>query len=322
MNYFEHHIGDYDSATAHLSIIEDGVYGRLMRVYYRTETPIPADLRQACRLVRAQSKPERDAVGDVLREFFELRDDGWHNRRCDEEIARYQDKQRKARASADARWGAHKPQSVGNANGHANAYADASPPAMRTHTEGNATREHGGARAPARPQSPDTKHQTPEIQGAPPDATTSRARSEADPEPESPGPAPGSGSPYGLAVLAMRQQGMDKANPGDPRLRALVDAGCSVEEFQAAAREAVDKGKGFAWALVALTNRRAEVAANPIAAAPVEDWRETRAGVDSKARELGLQCWSEWEDDQIARGVAPQYAAYRRTVLTAAGANP
>jgi hypothetical protein len=119
----------------------------------------------------------------------------------------------------------------------------------------------------------------------------------------------------------MRQQGMQDGNPGDPRLRALVDAGCSIEEFQAVAREAVDKRKGFAWALVALTNRRREVAANPIPAAPVADWRDSRAGVDSKARELGMQCWSEWEDDQIARGIAPQYAAYRRNVIDAAGAS-
>jgi uncharacterized protein YdaU (DUF1376 family) len=141
LNYFEHHIGDYDSATAHLTMLEDGVYSRLLRVYYRTEAPLPSDVKQACRLVRAQSKPERDAVANVLDEFFELQPDGWHNRRCDEEIARFQDKQRKARASADARWNGHRTQSEGNAN--------ASADAMRTHSEGNAPR--------ARPQSPDTK---------------------------------------------------------------------------------------------------------------------------------------------------------------------
>jgi uncharacterized protein YdaU (DUF1376 family) len=142
LNYFEHHIGDYDSATAHLTMLEDGVYSRLLRVYYRTEAPLPADVKQTCRLVRAQSKPERDAVANVLDEFFDLQPDGWHNRRCDEEIVRFQDKQRKARASADARWNGHRTQSEGNAN--------ASADAMRTHSEGNAPR--------ARPQSPDTKH--------------------------------------------------------------------------------------------------------------------------------------------------------------------
>lgn len=90
MNYFELHLGDYEAATAHLTVLEDGIYGRLLRLYYRTEKPIPADIKQACRLVRATSKPERDAVQQVLSDFFELREDGYHQQRCDEEIERYQ----------------------------------------------------------------------------------------------------------------------------------------------------------------------------------------------------------------------------------------
>ena len=46
----------------------------------------------AAKLARAQSKPEREAVAYVLREFFELRDDGHHQDRCDREIARYLEK--------------------------------------------------------------------------------------------------------------------------------------------------------------------------------------------------------------------------------------
>ena len=91
MNYYEHHLGDYDGATAHLSWLEDCAYRRLICLYYRTEAPIPADLKQACRLVRASGKPERDAVEQVLSEFFDLRDDGWHNARCDEDIASFHD---------------------------------------------------------------------------------------------------------------------------------------------------------------------------------------------------------------------------------------
>lgn len=86
MNYFKHHIGDYDADTAHLTWLEDMAYTRLMRLYYRREQPIPADMNQACRLVRAGSKQEREAVSLVLEEFFKLEEDGWHNKRCDEEI--------------------------------------------------------------------------------------------------------------------------------------------------------------------------------------------------------------------------------------------
>lgn len=89
MNYYEHHLGDYDGATAHLSWLEDCAYRRLICLYYRNEKPIPADIKQACRLVRAASKQEREAVQQVLEEFFELQEDGWHHARCDAEIAKY-----------------------------------------------------------------------------------------------------------------------------------------------------------------------------------------------------------------------------------------
>jgi uncharacterized protein YdaU (DUF1376 family) len=93
LNYFELHVGDYDAATAHLSMLEDAAYGRMMRIYYRTEKPLPADLKQVCRLVRAQTRPERDAVQAVLDEFFELQDDGWHQARCDQELQAYRDRE-------------------------------------------------------------------------------------------------------------------------------------------------------------------------------------------------------------------------------------
>jgi len=91
VNFYEHHLGDYDGATAHLSWLEDCAYRRMLCLYYRTEAPLPADVKQVCRLVRATSKPERDAVQQVLTEFFELAGDGWHNGRCDEDISAYHD---------------------------------------------------------------------------------------------------------------------------------------------------------------------------------------------------------------------------------------
>ncbi|GKT19787.1 YdaU family protein [Acidovorax sp. SUPP2522] len=89
MNYYEHHIGDYAEATQHLSILEDGVYSRLLRKYYATEKPLPVDVIAVQRLVVARSKEEKAAVEVVLQEFFDLREDGWHQARCDDEIARY-----------------------------------------------------------------------------------------------------------------------------------------------------------------------------------------------------------------------------------------
>lgn len=86
MNYYPHHIGDYLTATAHLTWLEDAAYRRLMDVYYTREQPIPADIAQACRLVRASGKEEKRAVETVLREFFDETPEGWRHGRCDEEI--------------------------------------------------------------------------------------------------------------------------------------------------------------------------------------------------------------------------------------------
>ena len=68
---------------------EDGIYSRLIRKYYATERPLIADIAKLQRLVRANSRAEKQAVVDVLEEFFHLEDDGWHQDRCDEVIAAY-----------------------------------------------------------------------------------------------------------------------------------------------------------------------------------------------------------------------------------------
>ena len=97
MNFYKHHIGDYAAATSHLTWDEDMAYTRLLRVYYQHEKPIPSDLTQACRLARATTPAQKRAVKSVLEEFFALADDGWHQKRCDEEISAMQSRAEKNR---------------------------------------------------------------------------------------------------------------------------------------------------------------------------------------------------------------------------------
>ena len=96
--------------------MEDAVYTRMLRRYYLTESPLPSDTAQVARLVGARSDDEIAAVEAVLAEFFSLQDDGWHQKRADEDIARYLEKQGKARASADARWAGKRSECERNAN--------------------------------------------------------------------------------------------------------------------------------------------------------------------------------------------------------------
>jgi len=102
MNYYPHHIGDYMRDTAHLTMLEDCAYRRLMDVYYAREKPLPADEKAVWRLVRAHSKKERQAVSTVLREFFELcEDDCWHQSRCDAVLSKAREEAEETQAGHD-----------------------------------------------------------------------------------------------------------------------------------------------------------------------------------------------------------------------------
>lgn len=217
INYYEHHIGDYAQATAHLSFIEDAAYSRLIRKYYAEEKPLPADLKAVQRLVGARTKEERQAVSDILDEFFELEDDGWHNKRCDAEIARYRGKQDKARASAEARW------SKRNA------------PAMRTHDENDANAMRTQCEGNAH-QSPDTSHQTPDLKN------TTTVSNVVDYQPgarEGPGE---NATRKGMLCKRLRSLGIDAA----PHLQGWAELlpAYSDAEILAAAEQAREKKPG------------------------------------------------------------------------------
>jgi uncharacterized protein YdaU (DUF1376 family) len=129
MNFYPFNIGDYAGKTRHLTWDEDMAYRRLLDVYYSTEVPLPADRNRIHRLAGAQTTKQKQAVDAVLGEFFDLHSDGYRNARCDEEITKTAAKKAKAQQSAAMRW---------NGTAHNEGNANASPDAMRTHSEGNA----------------------------------------------------------------------------------------------------------------------------------------------------------------------------------------
>ncbi len=90
MRHFAHHIGDYAAATAHLSMVEDAAYHRLLRLYYQNEGPLPNDEKEIFRRVRAGNPREKAGTLRVLHEFFTLESDGcWHQARADKEISTF-----------------------------------------------------------------------------------------------------------------------------------------------------------------------------------------------------------------------------------------
>lgn len=93
MHYYNFNIGDYIKHTMHLSPEEDLCYRRLLDLYYDTEQPIPIDIPRVSRRIRLAS----EIVESVLKEFFEITEEGYRNRRADAEIEDYHayiDKQR------------------------------------------------------------------------------------------------------------------------------------------------------------------------------------------------------------------------------------
>ena len=88
MNYYQHHIGDYRRDTAHLTLLEHGVYRQLLDMYYLSETAIPEDTESVMRRLCARTEEERAAVKSVLNEFFSP-GCGYSHTRCVREISAY-----------------------------------------------------------------------------------------------------------------------------------------------------------------------------------------------------------------------------------------
>jgi uncharacterized protein YdaU (DUF1376 family) len=147
VNFYKHHLGDYDGATSHLSWDEDMAYSRLMRVYYRRELPIPDAERY--RLTRASTRVQRQAIDLVLGEFFTRDGDLWRNKRCDEEIAAYQ-----AQASTNKRIARER---IVKRTGDEPSHESFNEPST------NGSPETSAERAPNQNQIPDTKNQYPLI---------------------------------------------------------------------------------------------------------------------------------------------------------------
>lgn len=142
MNYVQFHVGDWDSSTRLLSLLEKGIYIDLLMLYYSLERPL---MRSECeRISRAYAPNEKIALKYVLDRFFHLEGEVYSHRRCDEEIAKAAEKSEKAAKSAKARWNkAGKGSSVVNSAAVAvqkeckrssDAYADG----MRMHSERSA----------------------------------------------------------------------------------------------------------------------------------------------------------------------------------------
>jgi uncharacterized protein YdaU (DUF1376 family) len=266
MNYYEHHIGDYAEATAHLTFIEDATYSRLIRKYYATEKPLPIDVKLVQRLINARSKEEKNSVVSVLNEFFTLTDDGWRQVRCDHEIARFKDKQNKARRSAEGRWQAFQADDLRQETEPHNACVRIAT-ALRTQC------------------SPDTRHQTPVTNLHTPDKQNNGGEIEKVLQ--------GDGERKKQIQTLFEKEGLNVA-VDDERIALLIQQALTVEEVEEAIAQAKEMRRrassstpinaGFVLAILKGMRRKAQVQDSS------EDiWWKSNKGIDLKGRELGMR---------------------------------
>lgn len=103
MHYYQHHIGDFIKATARLSDTQTMAYLRLLWMYYDSEKP----LKPNAKILAFQIGSSVEDTELLLESFFVLCENGWHQTRCDQEIADYHShiakKSNAGKASAERR---------------------------------------------------------------------------------------------------------------------------------------------------------------------------------------------------------------------------
>jgi uncharacterized protein YdaU (DUF1376 family) len=109
MHYYKFEISVWNLHTAHLSLVEEAVYRRLIDHYYDTEQPIGADYSAMLRRLRLEDYHEEVQI--ILNEFFQKVDNGFRNKHCDKKITDYK-KQKKTNKNNGKKGGRPKNQLI------------------------------------------------------------------------------------------------------------------------------------------------------------------------------------------------------------------
>ena len=109
IHFYSRHIGDYSKDAGHLTMLQDGAYTRMLDQAYAAGGVLPLDLSALYERVRAKTAAERSAVDKVLAEFWFKRDDGYHQRRVDREVAAIRACSSKRSKAAKKRWASKSP---------------------------------------------------------------------------------------------------------------------------------------------------------------------------------------------------------------------
>ncbi len=272
MHYYKRNLGDYAKKAGRLSILQHGVYNLLLDACYDREQ-FPT-LAEAVDWTWASSAAEVEAVEFVLRKFFVLEDDGRYvQKRVQEELAAYREMAEKNARIAQKR-------ELGRMGG-------------ATKRERSV---HGALDKEDEPppnHKPITNNQEPINQGASVADQQSGPVGPARAGFEKPDARCGLGADAAAAMLAA---GLADTSATHPKLLALLAAGVTVAELEAAARYSVERGKGFVYALSRAEGQRRDAAAMavlPCAPAAGGADPDSRGAIEADAVRLGIPPWQQ-----------------------------
>jgi len=85
MHYYRHEIGHFRAATAALNNQQRYAYMEMIWTYYDKEKPLPDNPRKLALRIGAT----QEDIELILEIYFDLEDDGWHNKTCDKVLDQY-----------------------------------------------------------------------------------------------------------------------------------------------------------------------------------------------------------------------------------------
>ena len=98
MHYYKFNIADWHLHTAHLTLVEEIVYFKLINHYYETERPFDSDGIDAI-LRKLRLRSEKEIAEQILEEYFSFKDGKWFHLRCEKEIKDFKKMVKKNKAN-------------------------------------------------------------------------------------------------------------------------------------------------------------------------------------------------------------------------------
>lgn len=108
MYFYNFNVNDFNASTRHLSHVERALYRDLIDMYYSTEKPITTDLVKLERQLIVKSDDEKQALQNVLADFFVVKklkgdvEPCYHNARIDRELKNYKHSKQSTNTTTNA----------------------------------------------------------------------------------------------------------------------------------------------------------------------------------------------------------------------------